>query len=193
MCSIVVVSTDNGPGLLLSQDIGPRARSACVRSSRPPGTAIVAARVWSVPRGTIRDVDGCVFCQIISGEVPGHLVLETDDLVAFLDTRPVFKGHVLLVPRTHLETLPDLPAGQRDGFLAAAQRLATAVQDALGAQGSFVAINNTVSQSVPHLHLHVVPRTKGDGLRGFFWPRTKYADDAEAAEYAGKLRAALAG
>ncbi|PKH37149.1 histidine triad (HIT) family protein [Nocardioides alpinus] len=132
----------------------------------------------------------CVFCQIISGEIPGHVVLETDDLVAFLDTRPVFKGHVLLVPREHVETLPDLPAGLRDGFLAAAQRLATAVKDGLGAQGSFVAINNTVSQSVPHLHLHVVPRTKGDGLRGFFWPRTKYAD-AEAATYAERLRAAL--
>ena len=132
-----------------------------------------------------------MFCQIIAGDLPGHLVLETDDLVAFLDTRPLFKGHVLLVPRTHLETLPDLPAAQRDGFLAAAQRLATAVKDALGAQGSFLAINNTVSQSVPHLHLHVVPRTKGDGLRGFFWPRTKY-DDGEAAGYADKLRDALA-
>ena len=141
-------------------------------------------------RGSIRGMDGCVFCQIIAGDLPGHLVLETDDMVAFLDTRPVFKGHVLLVPRTHLETLPDLPAGQRDGFLAAAQRLATAVVEALGAQGSFVAINNTVSQSVPHLHLHVVPRTKGDGLRGFFWPRTKYAD-GEAATYAARLRDAL--
>lgn len=132
-----------------------------------------------------------MFCQIIAGDLPGHLVLETDDLVAFLDTRPLFKGHVLLVPRAHLETLPDLPAAQRDGFLAAAQRLATAVKDALGAQGSFLAINNTVSQSVPHLHLHVVPRTKGDGLRGFFWPRTKY-DDGEAAAYADELRDALA-
>ena len=131
-----------------------------------------------------------MFCQVIAGEVPGHVVLETDDLVAFLDTRPLFKGHVLLVPRTHVVTLPDLPAEQRDGFLAAAQRLATAVKDALGAQGSFLAINNTVSQSVPHLHLHVVPRTKGDGLRGFFWPRTKY-DDGEAATYAGRLRDAL--
>ncbi|HEX5918768.1 MAG TPA: HIT family protein [Nocardioides sp.] len=135
-------------------------------------------------------MDGCVFCQVIAGEVPGHVVLESDDLVAFLDTRPLFKGHVLLVPRTHVVTLPDLPAEQRDGFLAAAQRLATAVKDALGAQGSFLAINNTVSQSVPHLHLHVVPRTKGDGLRGFFWPRTKY-DDGEAAAYADRLRAAL--
>ena len=131
-----------------------------------------------------------MFCQIIVGEVAGDTVLETDDLVAFLDARPVFKGHVLLVPRTHVETLPDLPAGERDGFLAAAQRLAVAMKTGLGAQGSFVAINNTVSQSVPHLHLHVVPRTKGDGLRGFFWPRTKYAD-GEAAAYAEKLRAAL--
>ena len=133
----------------------------------------------------------CVFCQIISGEGPGHVVLETDDLVAFLDARPVFKGHVLLAPRQHVETLPDLPAELRDGFMEATQRLATAVKDGLGAQGSFVAINNTVSQSVPHLHLHVVPRTKGDGLRGFFWPRTKYAD-GEAASYGERLRAALA-
>ena len=118
-------------------------------------------------------------------------MLETDDLVAFLDTRPVFKGHVLLVPREHVDTLPDLPAALRDPFLEAAQRIAVAVKDALGAQGSFVAINNTVSQSVPHLHLHVVPRTKGDGLRGFFWPRTKYAD-GEAASYAEQLRDALA-
>ena len=132
----------------------------------------------------------CVFCEIIAGEVPAHTVLETDDLLAFLDTRPVFKGHVLLVPREHVETLPDLPAPARDGFLAAAQQLATAVKDGLGAQGSFMAINNTVSQSVPHLHLHVVPRTKGDGLRGFFWPRTTYTA-GEAEEYAARLRAVL--
>ena len=136
--------------------------------------------------------EGCVFCAIVAGEVPADRVLETDDLVAVLDRRPVFKGHVLLVPREHVVTLPDLPAGLRDGFLAAAQRLASAVVDALDAQGSFVAVNNTVSQSVPHLHLHVVPRTKGDGLRGFFWPRTTYADDAERASYAARLRAALA-
>ena len=93
-------------------------------------------------------------------------------------------------PRRHIATLPDLPAELRDGFLAAGQRLAQAMVEGLGAQGSFVAVNNTVSQSVPHLHLHVVPRTKGDGLRGFFWPRTKYAD-GEAAEYAERLRRAL--
>ncbi len=132
----------------------------------------------------------CVFCGIVSGGVAAEVVLDRDDYVGFLDARPLFKGHVLLVPREHVETLPDLPAVLRDGFLAAAQDLAVAVKDALGAQGSFVAMNNTVSQSVPHLHLHVVPRTKGDGLRGFFWPRTKYAD-GEAAEYAARLRAAL--
>ena len=134
---------------------------------------------------------GCVFCGIVAGEVEADLVLDEPQFVAFLDARPVFKGHVLLVPRTHVDTLPDLPAELRDGFLEAGQRLATAVTVALGAQGSFVAINNTVSQSVPHLHLHVVPRTKGDGLRGFFWPRTKYADGEEAA-YAERLRDALA-
>ncbi|HEY9565899.1 MAG TPA: HIT family protein [Nocardioides sp.] len=132
----------------------------------------------------------CVFCAIATGEAEADVVLETEDLIAFLDRRPVFKGHVLLVPREHVVTLPDLPAALRDPFLAAGQRLATAVVEALGAQGSFVAINNTVSQSVPHLHLHVVPRTKGDGLRGFFWPRTKYAD-GEPGEYAARLRAAL--
>lgn len=132
----------------------------------------------------------CVFCRIVAGEVPAHVVLESDECVAFLDQRPVFKGHTLLVPRTHVETLPDLPAALRDPFLATAQQLATAMQEGLGAQGSFVAVNNTVSQSVPHLHLHVVPRTKGDGLRGFFWPRTRYADD-EAGTYAERLRSAL--
>jgi histidine triad (HIT) family protein len=133
----------------------------------------------------------CLFCDIASGDAPAHLVLADDDFAAFLDVRPVFKGHVLLVPREHVVTLPDLPARLRDGFLERAQRLATAMVGGLGAQGSFVAVNNTVSQSVPHLHCHVVPRTKGDGLRGFFWPRTKYADDAEAASYVERLTAAL--
>jgi histidine triad (HIT) family protein len=132
----------------------------------------------------------CVFCAIVDGVEEADLVLDETHFVAFLDRRPLFKGHVLLVPRRHLVTLPDLPAELRDGFLEAAQRLATAVVEALGAQGSFVAMNNVVSQSVPHLHLHVVPRTKGDGLRGFFWPRTKYASQ-EAGHYAARLRAAL--
>ncbi len=134
----------------------------------------------------------CLFCAVVAGEKPAAVVLDEEHLVAFLDIRPVFKGHVLLVPRIHVETLADLPARLRDPFLEAAQRLSTAMKQVLGAQGSFVAINNTVSQSVPHLHLHVVPRTKGDGLRGFFWPRTKYADAAEMADYAELLRPAIA-
>ena len=133
----------------------------------------------------------CLFCQIVAGGSPAEVVLDEEDFVAFLDARPVFKGHALLVPRRHVVTLPDLPATLRDGFLACAQRLAGAMVDGLGAQGSFVAMNNTVSQSVPHLHCHVVPRTKGDGLRGFFWPRTRYADDAEATDYAERLISAL--
>ena len=133
---------------------------------------------------------GCLFCDIVAGEIAAETVLETEHTVGFLDHRPVFKGHVLLVPRLHVVTLPDLPATLRDPFLASGQRLARAVVQGLGAQGSFVAMNNVVSQSVAHLHLHVVPRTKGDGLRGFFWPRTKYAD-GEAAEYADRLRVAL--
>ena len=133
---------------------------------------------------------GCLFCGVVAGEVPAEVVLETDRTVGFLDHRPVFKGHVLLVPREHVVTLPDLPAELRDPFLESGQRLARAMVDGLGAQGSFVAMNNTVSQSVAHLHLHVVPRTKGDGLRGFFWPRTRY-DEGEAADYAERLRAAL--
>lgn len=130
----------------------------------------------------------CLFCSIVAGATPAHVVLETQDMVGFLDHRPLFKGHVLLVPRDHVLTLPDLPASLRSPFLEAAQRLAQAMVDVLDAQGSFVAMNNTVSQSVPHLHLHVVPRTKGDGLRGFFWPRTKYADEQDAAVVAARLR-----
>jgi histidine triad (HIT) family protein len=134
---------------------------------------------------------GCVFCGIVAGETRAHVVLETDETLAFLDARPVFKGHTLLVPRRHVATLPDLPADLALPFLTGTQRLAAAMTTALGAQGSFVAVNNVVSQSVPHLHAHVVPRTRGDGLRGFFWPRTKYADDAEAAGFAARLRTAL--
>ncbi|MGZ4476570.1 MAG: HIT family protein [Nocardioides sp.] len=136
-------------------------------------------------------MSSCLFCSIAAGETPADVVLADDLFVAFLDHRPVFKGHVLLVPRQHVVTLPDLPAELRDPFLAHGQALATAMVEGLGAQGSFVAINNTVSQSVPHLHLHVVPRTKGDGLRGFFWPRTRYRGDDERAEYAARLRAVL--
>ncbi|MEU6205280.1 HIT family protein [Micromonospora musae] len=135
---------------------------------------------------------GCVFCGIVSGELPAMRVADEADGVAFLDTRPVFKGHVLVVPRPHLVTLADLPPESLPGYFALVRRLAVAVEAGLGAGGTFVAINNKVSQSVPHLHTHVIPRTKGDGLRGFFWPRTRYSDDAEAQEYADRIAAALA-
>jgi histidine triad (HIT) family protein len=133
-----------------------------------------------------------LFCQIVAGESSAHVVLDDDVCVAFLDVRPVFKGHTLLVPRDHHETLADLPAELIEPFFSRAQRLSVAVRDAMGAQGSFVAMNNVVSQSVPHLHCHAVPRVKKDGLRGFFWPRTKYASDAEASEVAERIRAKLA-
>jgi histidine triad (HIT) family protein len=136
-------------------------------------------------------VADCLFCSIASGETEAAVVWSDDDLVAFLDIRPLFKGHTLLIPRRHVVTLPDLPAELRDPFLSAAQRLASAMVTGLGAQGSFVAMNNVVSQSVPHLHCHVVPRTKGDGLRGFFWPRTKYADAADRDTWAERITAAL--
>ena len=132
----------------------------------------------------------CLFCRIVAGEAEAHVVLDEPDVVGFLDVRPVFKGHVLLVPRTHVDTLVDLPDELVVPLFTAARRTADVVRTALKAQGSFVAMNNVVSQSVPHLHVHVVPRTKGDGLRGFFWPRTKYSGD-EAADYAARLRAAL--
>jgi histidine triad (HIT) family protein len=132
-------------------------------------------------------VSGCLFCAIAAGESPAFTVASTDLAVAFLDIRPVFKGHVLVAPRAHVVTLTDLPVDDLAPYFGFVQRLASAVEDTLGAGGTFVAINNKVSQSVAHLHTHVVPRTKGDGLRGFFWPRTKYASDDEAASYADKI------
>ncbi|MCW3814631.1 HIT family protein [Micromonospora sp. DR5-3] len=137
-------------------------------------------------------MSGCVFCGIVAGEVPAFTVADEPDGVAFLDTRPVFKGHVLVVPRTHLVTLDTLPTEAIPGYFRLVQRLIVAVETGLGSGGTFVAVNNKVSQSVPHLHTHVVPRTKGDGLRGFFWPRTRYTDDTEAQEYADRIAAALA-
>ena len=134
----------------------------------------------------------CVFCRIIAGTAPAQVVLADNVAVAFLDTRPVFKGHVLVAPREHVVTLPDLPAALVGPYFARVQRLSAAMLTGLGAQGSLVAVNNTVSQSVPHLHAHVVPRTRGDGLRGFFWPRVRYDGDDEAAGYARRLRDALA-
>jgi histidine triad (HIT) family protein len=134
---------------------------------------------------------GCLFCRIIDGAEPAFVVVDEPFVLGFLDTRPLFKGHVLLVPRIHVDTLPDLPRELLPALMGAVQRTATAVVQGLGAQGSFVAANNIVSQSVPHLHWHVVPRTKGDGLRGFFWPRTRYSSDEEARGYAARVAAAL--
>jgi histidine triad (HIT) family protein len=136
-------------------------------------------------------VPACLFCSIIAGETPAHVVLDEPEVVAILDIRPVFKGHTLVLPRRHHETVLDLDDAGVATLFGAARRVARAVESGLGAGGSWVSVNNRVSQSVPHLHVHVVPRTKGDGLRGFFWPRTKYDGDGEAAAYADRLRAAL--
>jgi histidine triad (HIT) family protein len=133
----------------------------------------------------------CTFCSIITGDVRAHFVLDTPNVVAFLDHRPLFPGHTLVMPRAHIETLRDLPDALRDEVFADTQAIAAAVQDAVGAQGSFVALNNVVSQSVPHLHVHVVPRNRKDGLRGFFWPRTKYENEEEMATVAAAIRAML--
>lgn len=133
----------------------------------------------------------CVFCTIVGGATPAHVVLDDEEAFAFLDTKPLFHGHVLVVPRRHAVTLPDLEAREVGPFFARVQRLARAVPAAMGAQGTFVAMNNGVSQSVAHLHVHVVPRTKGDGLKGFFWPRTSYASEAQMADVAERIRAAL--
>jgi histidine triad (HIT) family protein len=135
----------------------------------------------------------CLFCRIAAGAEPAHVVLNDDRCVAFLDVRPLFPGHTLLIPREHHETLADLPIERVGPLFERAQRLSVAVRDAAGAAGSFVAMNNVVSQSVPHLHVHVVPRVKGDGLRGFFWPRTTYDGDEHAAAVAERIRAELAG
>jgi histidine triad (HIT) family protein len=132
-------------------------------------------------------VADCAFCKVVAGESPAFVVGSTDAFLAFLDTRPVFKGHVLVVSREHVEALSDLSGEAIGPYFTFVQRLAVAVESTLGAGGTFVAINNRVSQSVPHLHTHVVPRTKGDGLRGFFWPRTRYASDEEAASYAERI------
>jgi histidine triad (HIT) family protein len=134
--------------------------------------------------------EGCVFCSIVAGNVPAHVVASDDATLAFLDTRPVFPGHVLLVPREHHETLTDVPADLLGPLFAATQRLARAVEAGMDAHGTFVAMNNRVSQSVPHLHVHVVPRRRKDGLRGFFWPRQRYRDEEEMADVAARIREA---
>lgn len=133
----------------------------------------------------------CVFCRIIAGELAAHVVLDDDAFLAFLDIRPLFAGHVLLVPREHVVTVMDAPRALLGPLAERTQDLSRAVQAAMGSAGIFTAVNNIVSQSVPHLHVHVVPRNRKDGLRGFFWPRTRYASDEEAADVAARIRTAL--
>jgi histidine triad (HIT) family protein len=133
----------------------------------------------------------CPFCAIAAGELSAAVVLREDRVLAFLDARPVFKGHVLVVTRDHVADLLALPRDLVEPLFTAVQRVARAVEKALQADGTFVAVNNKISQSVPHLHVHVVPRRKGDGLRGFFWPRTKYDSDEERDELARRIAQAL--
>ncbi|MDQ3662292.1 MAG: HIT family protein [Actinomycetota bacterium] len=133
----------------------------------------------------------CSFCAIAAKEKPAVIVLEEEEMIAFLDFRPLFWGHSLLIPRRHYETMTDLPTGLIGPLFEGARRLARAMEEGLEAAGSFVAVNNRVSQSVPHVHVHVVPRRRKDGLRGFFWPRTRYESDEQAHEVAARLRTAL--
>ncbi|MDC0685901.1 HIT family protein [Sorangium atrum] len=133
----------------------------------------------------------CVFCSIARGETPAHVVLDEPEVLAFLDHRPLFPGHCLLIPRAHHEVLTDIPASLVGPLFATAQRLACAVESACSADGSFVAINNRVSQSVPHVHIHVVPRRQRDGLKGFFWPRYKYAGEHEMRAFRDAIVTAL--
>jgi histidine triad (HIT) family protein len=135
---------------------------------------------------------GCQFCAIAAGEKATPVVWEGSETIAFLDHRPVFPGHTLLVPRRHVETLADLPDELIGPLFSDARLLARAMEGGFGADGTFVAMNNRISQSVPHLHVHVVPRHRKDGLRGFFWPRQRYASEEEAASVAARLREAIA-
>ena len=134
----------------------------------------------------------CVFCSIVAGTTPAHRIFDDPVCVAFLDARPLFPGHTLVVPRAHRATFRDVQSAELGALLGGAQRVSAALEAALASEGTFVGMNDRISQSVPHVHLHVVPRRKGDGLRGFFWPRHKYASDEEAAGVASRIRTALA-
>ena len=138
-----------------------------------------------------RGARACVFCEIARGAAGAEIVLEDETAVAFLDHRPLLPGHCLLIPKVHVETLPDLPEDLLAPYFRDVQVLERAVERGLGAEGSFVAVNTKISQSVPHLHVHVVPRRRKDGLRGFFWPRQAYADDIEMVAVAQRIRDAL--
>jgi histidine triad (HIT) family protein len=142
-------------------------------------------------KATVKFREGCLFCRIVRGEVAAHKVFEDEITLAFLDHRPLFPGHSLLIPKSHLETFGDLPAELIKPLFSNVQLLAGAIERGMKAEGSFVAINNRVSQSVPHFHVHIAPRRKGDGLKGFFWPRSKYQSDEEAREVLKAIRGAL--
>ena len=135
--------------------------------------------------------DNCLFCRIVSEDLPATIVYEDTHSIAFLDHRPLFPGHTLLVPREHFETLGDVSPTLVEPYFKAAQLLSRVVESALEAEGTFVAMNNRVSQSVPHLHVHIVPRRRKDGLKGFFWPRTKYKGEDEMKEVQSKIRSVL--
>ncbi len=134
--------------------------------------------------------DQCVFCRIMSGQAEAAVVLDDGPFVAFLDHSPLFLGHTLLAPRQHYDTMLDLPAGLAGELFINAQRVARAVEQALGADGTMIVVNNRVSQSVPHVHVHIIPRRRGDGLKGFFWPRQRYAD-GEMERVRDAIRAAI--
>ena len=146
---------------------------------------------WARRERVAPTVKPCVFCSIVAGSTPAAVVLDEPPVLAFLDVSPVFPGHVLIIPRGHHETLSDLPSELVTAVFLAAQRVATAVQTAMEADGTWVSLNNTVSQSVPHVHVHVVPRRRKDGLRGFYWPRRNYGSTAEIAEVARRIANAM--
>jgi histidine triad (HIT) family protein len=142
-------------------------------------------------RGVEVTAAGCVFCKIVDGSLESPIVFEDDSTLAFLDHRPLFPGHTLLIPKKHFETLVDLPSAMVPALFRNVQMISRAVERAMDAEGTFVAMNNRVSQSVPHLHVHVVPRRKKDGLKGFFWPRTKYSDEQQLNNVKSRLRSVI--
>ncbi len=132
-----------------------------------------------------------MFCRIVAGEVPAATVYEDENTIVFLDQSPVFHGHCLICPKAHYNTLPDVPLAELQPLLGVSQLICRAVEQGLGAEGSFVAVNNKVSQSVPHLHIHVIPRKRGDGMKGFFWPRRQYTDNSSMQDTQSKLQSAI--
>jgi histidine triad (HIT) family protein len=139
----------------------------------------------------MRVVEGCIFCRIVKGEIKAYTVYEDERVIVFLDSGPIFEGHCLICPKEHVDNIHDLPRELMQPLLETAELIATAVEKGLGAEGSFMALNNTVSQSVPHFHLHLIPRRRGDGMKGFFWPRRPYRDEAHIAATQAALKEAI--